>query len=291
MVSLAEIAGQVTNGLILGLILAVVSIGFTTVLGVMGVINFAHGLLFALGAYLFVSLVPKVGFGIALVAAPMIVALIGHLLELALIKRLYGKDPLLVLVLTFGVALAGEDAIQLIWGKVGYSVSAPAMFSGAVDLGFLIYSKYRLIMGGFALAIILALWAFLEKTPFGAIIRAGSIDPEMVSLLGKNLGRVRSMVFALAAALAAIAGIIASPLWSIRPTMGLDALLPAFLIVVIGGLGSFWGTVIAALLVGFLNSMSVMIIPRFADLTMYVLAAAVVLYRPRGLMGRRSVLE
>lgn len=291
MVSLAEIAGQVTNGLILGLILAVVSIGFTTVLGVMGVINFAHGLLFALGAYLFVSLVPKVGFGIALVAAPMIVALIGYLLELALIKRLYGKDPLLVLVLTFGVALAGEDAIQLIWGKVGYSVSAPAMFSGAVDLGFLIYSKYRLIMGGFALAIILALWAFLEKTPFGAIIRAGSIDPEMVSLLGKNLGRVRSMVFALAAALAAIAGIIASPLWSIRPTMGLDALLPAFLIVVIGGLGSFWGTVIAALLVGFLNSMSVMIIPRFADLTMYVLAAAVVLYRPRGLMGRRSVLE
>ncbi len=291
MPTLAELASQLTNGLILGLILALVAAGFTMVLGVMGVINFSHGLLFALGAYLALTIYKVTGYWAALIIAPLLVGLIGVVLENVLIRRLYGKDPLFVLLLTFGIAMAGEDAIQIIWGKLSYSIEAPQMVQGIVDLGFMMYSKYRLFMGGFALAVIFLLWLFLAKTPFGAIIRAGSSDSEMVGILGKNLPRIRSMVFGLAAAIAGLAGIIAAPLWSIRPQMGLDALLPAFLIVVIGGMGSFWGSVIGGLLVGLANAVAVMFIPRFADLTMYLLAAVILLYRPRGLLGTRSVLE
>lgn len=291
MPSLAEVVSQLTNGVILGLILALVATGFTMVLSVMGVINFAHGLLFALGAYLALSLLKVVGYWPALIIAPLLVGLIGILLEQAFIRRLYGKDPLFVLLLTFGIAMMGEDVIQMIWGKLAFSIAAPDLAKGSIDLGFMIYSKYRLFMGGFALVAIFSVWLFLAKTPFGAMIRAGSHDSEMVGILGKNLPFIRALVFGLAAAMAALAGIIAAPLWSVRPQMGLDALLPAFLIVVIGGMGSFWGSVLGGLLVGITNSLAVMFVPRFSDLMMYVLAAAVLLYRPRGLLGTRSVLE
>jgi branched-chain amino acid transport system permease protein len=291
MPTIAELASQVTNGVILGLILALVAAGFTMVLGVMGIINFTHGLLFALGAYIALSLYKVTGYWVALLVAPLLVGLLGILLENVFIRRLYGKDPLFVLLLTFGIAMAGEDAIQMIWGKLAYSIEAPVMVQGIVDLGFMLYSKYRLFMGLFALLAIFVLWFVLSKTPYGAIIRAGSHDSEMVGVLGKNLPRIRSLVFGLAAAMAGLAGIIAAPLWSVRPQMGLDALLPAFLIVVIGGMGSFWGSVIGGLLVGITNAIAVMLIPRFSDLSMYVLAAVILLYRPRGLLGTRSVLE
>ena len=291
MPSSVEVISQLTNGVILGLILALVATGFTMVLSVMGIINFAHGLLFALGAYIALSLQKVVGYWFALLLAPIIVGFLGVALEQSLIRRLYGKDPLFVLLLTFGVAMAGEDVIQMIWGKLAYSLPAPDLIKGGLDLGFMLYSKYRLFMGGFALVAIFAVWLFLAKTPYGAMIRAGSYDSEMVGILGKNLPRIRSLVFGLASAMAALAGIIAAPLWSIRPQMGLDALLPAFLIVVIGGMGSFWGSVLGGLLVGITNSIAVMFIPRFSDLMMYVLAAGVLLYRPRGLLGSRSVLE
>lgn len=291
MPSLTEIASQLTNGVILGLILALVATGFTMVLSVMGVINFAHGLLFALGAYFALTLYSVTGYWAALLLAPVLVGVLGIVLEVSFIRRLYGKDPLFVLLLTFGIAMAGEDAIQMIWGKLAYSINAPMLVQGAIDLGFMLYSKYRIFMGLFALIAIFLVWLFLAKTPYGAMIRAGSYDSEMVGVLGKNLPRIRSLVFGLSAAMAGLAGIIAAPLWSVRPQMGLDALLPAFLIVVIGGVGSFWGSVVGGLLVGLTNSISVMFIPRFSDLTMYVLAVAVLLYRPRGILGTRSVLE
>lgn len=291
MPGIAEVLSQLTNGIILGLILALVATGFTMVLGVMGILNFSHGLLFALGAYLALTLYKITGYWAALLLAPLLVGVIGVLMENIFIRRLYGKDPLLILLLTFGIAMAGEDVIQMIWGKLAYSIDPPALVQGAIDLGFMIYSKYRIFMGLFALVAIFAVWLFMSKTPYGAIIRAGAHDSEMVGVLGKNLPRIRSMVFGLAAAMAALAGIIAAPLWSVRPQMGMDALLPAFLIVVIGGMGSFWGSVLGGLLVGISNSVAVMFIPRFADLMMYVLAVVVLLYRPRGLMGTRSVLE
>ncbi len=291
MPGIAEVLSQLTNGLILGLILALVATGFTMVLGVMGILNFAHGLLFALGAYFALTIYKVTGYWPALIIAPVLVGILGILLENIFIRRLYGKDPLFVLLLTFGIAMAGEDAIQMIWGKLSYSIDPPAMVQGALDLGFMVYSKYRVFMGLFALASIFVVWLFMSRTPYGAIIRAGSHDSEMVGVLGKNLPRVRSMVFGLAAAMAALAGIIAAPLWSVRPQMGLDALLPAFLIVVIGGMGSFWGSVLGGLLVGISNSVAVMFIPRFSDLMMYVLAVVILLYRPRGLLGTRSVLE
>lgn len=291
MPGLVEIVSQLMNGLIYGLILALVAMGLSLVLGVMGIINFAHGLLFALGAYLAYTLQFHVGYVGALLIAPLIVGAFGILLEFVFIRRLYGRDPLFVLVLTFGVAMAGEEIIQLIWGKLARSVNAPSFANSFIDFGFLIYSEYRLFMAGMSALIIVGTWYFLTRSPFGAIIRAGTHDPEMVSILGMNLPRIRTAVFGFTALLGGVAGVIASPLWSVRPTMGLDALLPAFLIVVIGGMGSFWGSVLGGLLVGFANAVSVMFFPRFADLTMYALAAAVLLYWPRGLMGKKSVLE
>lgn len=291
MPSIAEVLSQLTNGVILGLILALVATGFTMVLGVMGILNFSHGLLFALGAYLALSIYKTTGYWLALLIAPLLVGMLGILMERVFIRRLYGKDPLFVLLLTFGIAMAGEDVIQMVWGKLAYSIDPPSVVQGIMDLGFMMYSKYRIFMGLFALAAIFAVWLFMARTPYGAIIRAGAHDSEMVGVLGKNLPFIRSLVFGLAAAMAALAGIIAAPLWSVRPTMGLDALLPAFLIVVIGGMGSFWGSVLGGLLVGIVNSIAVMFIPRFSDLMMYVLAVVVLLYRPRGLLGTRSVLE
>ncbi|MGB6009323.1 branched-chain amino acid ABC transporter permease [Castellaniella sp.] len=291
MPGIGEIFSQLTNGVILGLILALVATGFTMVLGVMGILNFSHGLLFALGAYLALTIYKVTGYWAALLLAPLLVGALGILLENVFIRRLYGKDPLFVLLLTFGIAMAGEDVIQMIWGKLAYSIDPPAQVQGVLNLGFMLYSKYRVFMGLFALLAIFSVWLFMARTPYGAIIRAGAYDSEMVGVLGKNLPRIRSLVFGLAAAMAALAGIIAAPLWSIRPQMGLDALLPAFLIVVIGGMGSFWGSVLGGLLVGISNSIAVMFIPRFADLMMYVLAVVILLYRPRGLMGTRSVLE
>ncbi|MGB6105393.1 MAG: branched-chain amino acid ABC transporter permease [Pusillimonas sp.] len=291
MPSIAEVLSQLTNGVILGLILALVATGFTMVLGVMGILNFAHGLLFALGAYLALSLYKTTGYWLALLIAPALVGLLGIAMERIFIRRLYGKDPLFVLLLTFGIAMAGEDVIQMVWGKLAYSIDPPAIVQGVLDLGFMMYSKYRVFMGLLALTTIFGIWLFMSRTPYGAIIRAGSHDSEMVGVLGKNLPLIRSLVFGLAAAMAALAGIIAAPLWSVRPTLGLDALLPAFLIVVIGGMGSFWGSVLGGLLVGISNSIAVMFIPRFSDLMMYVLAVVVLLYRPRGLLGTRSVLE
>ncbi|UXX81485.1 branched-chain amino acid ABC transporter permease [Roseovarius pelagicus] len=286
-----EIVSQLTNGLIYGLILSLVAVGFSLVLGVMGIINFAHGLLFALGAYLAFTLQFHVGYFGALVIAPLIVGMIGILMEYVFIRRLYGRDPLFVLVLTFGVAMAGEEIIQLIWGKLARSVDAPAFADSYIDLGFIIYSEYRLFMALVAALIIGATWYLLAKSPLGSIIRAGTHDPEMVSILGMNLPLIRTAVFGFTALLGGAAGVVAAPLWSVRPTMGLDALLPAFLIVVIGGMGSFWGSVLGGILVGVANAVSVMFFPRFADLTMYVLAAVVLLYWPRGLLGKKSVLE
>jgi branched-chain amino acid transport system permease protein len=279
------------NGLVLGLIFAVVALGFTLILGVMQVINFTHGILFAFGAYFAFSLQKYVGFGWALVIAPLLVGLIGLILERLAIHRTYGGNPLFGLLLTFGLAMALEEVIRMVWGKPGYSVAAPKFVAGSLDLGFMIYSKYRLLLAGLAVLIILLTWLFLEKTPYGAIIKAGASDSEMVMALGKNLPRMRTFVFIVGAILAGVAGVIAAPIWSVRPTMGTAILMPAFVIVVLGGIGSFWGSILAGLIVGLSTSISVMFWARVSDIIPYVLLAVILLLRPRGLMGEKSILE
>ncbi len=279
------------NGLVLGLIFAVVAMGFTLILGVMEVINFTHGILFALGAYFAFSMQRYVGFWMALILAPVLVGIVGLVLERLIIHRTYGGNPLFGLLLTFGLATALEELIRMIWGKTGYSVAAPRFAAGSVDLGFMVYSRYRLILAGLAILIILLVWLFLEKTPYGAIIRAGASDAEMVMALGKNLPLMRTGVFIIGSMLAGVAGVIAAPVWSVRPTMGTAILMPAMIIVVLGGVGSFWGSVLAGLIVGLSTSISVMFWARISDIIPFVILILVLLLRPRGLMGQKSVLE
>jgi branched-subunit amino acid ABC-type transport system permease component len=290
MPSFAEVACQLMNGLVLGLLYALIALGFMLILGVMEVINFSHGILFAWGAYFAFTLRPMIGFWPALLISPIIVGFMGLILEFA-VRRSYGKDPLFGLLLTFGAAMALEEIIRMIWGSIGYTIAAPKFVAGPIHFGLMPYSKYRLFLAGLAVLLIILTWLFLEKTPYGAIIKAGAFDSEMVMALGIDLRKMRTLVFGLGSALAGIAGVIAAPLWSIKPTMGVEAIMPAFVVVVIGGIGSFWGAVLGGLMVGVVTGISVMFMPRTSQIIMYILMAVIILIRPRGIMGEKSILE
>ncbi|HXH83677.1 MAG TPA: branched-chain amino acid ABC transporter permease [Candidatus Tectomicrobia bacterium] len=296
------------NGLALGLLFALVALGFMLVIGVMEVINLAHGSLFALGAYVAVALVTPDGglrlsalepwfalpvpvrFGVALALAPVLVAVVGMGLELCL-RRTYGRDPLYGLLLTFGAALVLEELIREVWGPTERFLPLPAAIEGRVTIGGLVYSVYRFFASGFAVAMILLLWLFLERTRYGALIKAGAHDSEMVRALGVNLSRLRLLVFAFGTALAAVAGIVMAPIWGVRPHVGVDAVVPAFVVIVLGGVGSFWGAVIAGLLVGMVVGITGAFATAWSLVSMYVLLILVVTFRGRGLLGKKSVLE
>jgi branched-chain amino acid transport system permease protein len=229
-------------------------------------------------------------YAIALFIAPLVVGLFGLLLELCL-RRTYGRDPLYGLLLTFGAALVIEELIRLTWGSTEKQLPLPEVISGAFVFDGLIYSSYRVFASLFAIVAILALWLFLEKTPYGAIIKAGAHDSEMVRALGINLPRLRAAVFALGVALAALAGVVMAPIWGIRPHVGVDAVVPAFLIIVLGGVGSLWGAVLAGLLVGMVVGLAGAYASEWSLMSMYLLFIAVVTFRSRGLFGKKSVLD
>jgi branched-subunit amino acid ABC-type transport system permease component len=285
---------HVVNGLSLGLLFALIALGFMLIVGVMEVINLAHGSFFALGAYvalLFLGAQPTLaGYAFAFVAAPLLVGAFGMLLELCM-RRTYGRDPLYGLLLTFGAALVIEELIRVGWGSRERSLPIPEAIQGATLIGDLIYAKYRFFACAVAAVLIALLWLFIEKTKVGAIIKAGAHDSEMVRALGYNLSRLRLGVFALGTALAAVAGIVMAPIWGIRPHVGVDAVVPAFLIIVLGGVGSFWGAVAAGLLVGLVVGLTGAYASEWSLLSMYLLFIVVVTFRARGLFGRKSALD
>ena len=198
---------------------------------------------------------------------------------------------LLKYVLTFGAALVLEELIRIVWGSNEKQLPLPDAISGAFMLGDLLYARYRLFASGFAIVMIVLLWLFLEKTPYGAMIKAGAHDSEMVRALGINLPRLRLFVFALGVGLAAIAGVVMAPIWGIRPQVGVDAVVPAFLIIVLGGVGSLWGAVTAGLLVGLAVGLTGAYASEWSLLSMYLLFIAIVTFRSRGLFGKKSVLD
>ncbi|APV52580.1 branched-chain amino acid ABC transporter permease [Betaproteobacteria bacterium GR16-43] len=296
---MANLLPHVLNGLSLGLLFALIALGFMLIVGVMEVINLAHGSLFALGAYVAFSMMgwsPLAGlplgarYAVVFVLAPVAVGLFGMVLELCM-RRTYGKDPLYGLLLTFGAALVIEEAIRLYWGSQEKALALPEAISGAVLVGDLIYAKYRFFACAAAIVLIVLLWLFVERTRSGAIIKAGAHDGEMVRALGYNLSRLRLWVFALGTALAAIAGIVMAPIWGIRPHVGVDAVVPAFLIIVLGGVGSFWGAVLAGLLVGLVVGLTGAYASEWSLLSMYILFIVVVTFRARGLFGKKSALD
>jgi branched-subunit amino acid ABC-type transport system permease component len=289
------------NGIGLGLLFALIALGFTLIVGVMELINLAHGSLFALGAYFALvvlgvfqplqeTMSPLFSYGVALILAPLGVAVVGMGLEVAM-RRTYGKDPLYGLLLTFGAALVIEEAIRVVWGSGEYILDVPSLISGSILLGDLIYSKYRIFAAIFSIIVIILVWYLIERTKVGAIIKAGAHDSEMVRALGINITRLRLFVFAFGTGLAAIAGVIMAPIWGIRPHVGVDAVVPAFLIVVLGGVGSFWGSVIAGLMVGLTAGLTGAFASDWSIVSIYILLIVVITFRRRGLFGKASSLD
>jgi branched-chain amino acid transport system permease protein len=281
------ILSQAVNGLVLGFLYVLIAIGLSIIFGLLGIVNFAHGAFFAVGAYFALSLSREFGWVLALLLAPVLTGLVGVVVEFALIRRLYGKEPLLSLILTFALALLIESLLRLVYGGAPLPFSAPKFLAGFVEYGPILITKYRLFVLATTVAALIGLWAFLVYTPYGRILRAGSRDGEMVGLLGINLPRVLSGVFGLGCLLAGLAGVLAAPLWTINPSMAAGAIMPAFVIVTIGGLGSYTGAIIAGLLVGLVTAMTIQFIPEASGAAMYVLMAIILLVRPRGLFGER----
>jgi len=275
------------NGLLVGAYYVILALGLSLIFSLGGVVNLAHGAFYAMGAYLAVAVQPLVGFAGALVAAPLGVALIGILIETLFLRRLYREDPILGLLFTFGLAMMAEQAIRLIWGATGLPFSIPPGLRGQLNVGDFIYSYYRLAVLTVSVLAVGGSWLLLHKTSFGMIVRAGTRDAEMVRALGVGLRPVLTAIFALGVGLAGLAGVISAPLAGVQPAMGTEILTSAFVIVVIGGLGSFWGVVYAGLLVGVVRGLTVLFYPPAAEASMYALMALVLLIRPRGLMGEK----
>ena len=278
------------NGIVLGLIWAVVALGFSLVLGIGQTINFAHGVLFAFGAYFFFSISNMTSFWIALIIAPILVGIMSLFLETALVRRVYGQDPLFGLLITFGFAMAMEEVIRMVWGKAAYSVSTPAFAKGQLFIGDLVYSKFRIMLAIAALIVLLIVLWFMSRTSFGAIVKAGMFDSEMISALGHNLPQLRTLVFVIGGLLAGLAGVFGAHLWSLKSGMGTDVLMPGFIIALIGGLGSIKGTIVGGLLVGIGTSLAVLVIPRFTDIIPYVMLIVILFYKPKGIYGEITIL-
>ncbi len=295
-----DLIPHLINGLSLGLLFALIALGFTLIVGVMELINLAHGSLFALGAYFALAILgltggltavsPSLLYVGALIIAPLGVSVVGMGLEVGM-RRTYGKDPLYGLLLTFGAALVLEEVIRLVWGSAEQVLEVPSAITGSILIGNLIYSKYRIFASVFSAILICIVWYIIERTKIGAIIKAGAHDSEMVRALGFNITRLRLFVFAFGTALAAIAGIIMAPIWGIRPHVGVDAVVPAFLIVVLGGVGSFWGSVIAGILVGLTAGITGAYASDWSIVSIYILLIVVITVRQRGLFGKASSLD
>ncbi|MGB7631257.1 MAG: branched-chain amino acid ABC transporter permease [Candidatus Deferrimicrobium sp.] len=288
---LSLLLSQLFNGVSLGLLYVLMATGLTIIMGTMGVVNFSHGILFAFGAYFAYSVAAKLGFWGALVVAPLVVGTIGVILEMGLVRRVYGKDPLYGLLLTFGLAMALEEMIRIGWGTTGLPFSPPDFLNDFVDLKIMFYPLYRLAVFGFIILLILVLWFFLERTTLGKIVRAGIQDSTMVGILGVNTKVLFTLVFGLGSLLAGLAGTLSAPMSGIMPTMGDNVIMPSFIVIILGGVGSFYGTVVGGLLLGVIVAMCIQFVPAVAELSMYIVMALVLLVRPRGLFGEEGLFE
>lgn len=286
--NLSLLLSQILNGVVTGMLYALMGIGLSIITGILNIPNFAHGAMFAVGAYLVYTVINALGnFWLALILAPVGVALLGLVIEYAGIRRLYAAGHDYQLLLTFGLSLIVTEGIIIVWGPVGMSQPPPPLLRGGVDLGIMIYPKYRLFVMGMAGLLVLGAWLFFEKTRYGAIMRAGIEDKEMVSLLGIDIHRLFTAAFALGAYLAGIAGALTAPIRGLNPLMGVDMLGIAFVVVALGGLGNLPGAIVAGLMIGVAQSLVALVWPEASVAVIFAVMAAVLLVRPQGLFGIR----
>lgn len=292
MLDVSALAAQVFTGLVIGGILVLLAIGLSLIFGLMTVVNFAHGSFYMLGAYVGVVLLGVTGsFWFSLVVTPVVIGTLGLLVERFLIRRLYGRsidDPLL---LTFALSLIMVETVRLVWGRIGLALDPPAALAGAADLGFMFFPVYRLFVIAVTAAVLVAVWLFLHRTNVGLIIRAGSRDALMTRALGVDLGRIWLLVFAIGTGIAGLAGILAGPMRGVYAEMGVTIVIESFVVVVVGGMGSLLGAVLAGLLIGQVVSLTTFFAPKLAEIAVFIVMAVVLLVRPSGLFGEAGLME
>ena len=279
---------NIFNGLIVGAFYALMALGLSLILNLSGVINFAHGGFLALGAYFAYMLTPYIGFWGALVVSPILTALLGLVIEWLLIRPLYGKDPLYSLLLTFGLAYMIEDATKYIWGSQSLPFQAPVWLLSPLSNDYFFLTGYRLFMIAIVALAVAALFAVLGYTRLGMRIRAGTRDLETVSTLGVNTRLLRSLNFGLGVYIAGLAGVLAAGLLGLSPTIGANLIMPSFVAIIVGGLGSLVGTLLGGLLIGVASGLTSVYWPSASEAVIYVMMGVVLLVRPRGLLGEEG---
>ncbi len=283
---------QLFSGLALGAIYVLVALGMSLLFGMLTVVNFAHGAFYMLGAFAGVGLLGLgLGFWPSLILVPLLVGCLGLVVERFLIRPLYGRGIDYPLLLTFGLSYVMVEGVRIIAGTQDLPFDMPDSLVGATDIGVGYFPTYRLFVIAVTAAVLVLLWLFLEKTNFGLIIRAGARDPQIVRILGIDVGRVWLIVFGIGTGLAALAGLLAAPLQGASPEMGDSVLAIAFVVTVVGGMGSLLGAVLAGLLVGVVVSMVSLVAPEMAQVSIFALMAAVLLIRPQGFFGRAGLMS
>ncbi|WP_310614755.1 branched-chain amino acid ABC transporter permease [Limnohabitans sp.] len=283
---------QLMTGIALGAVYALLAIGLSLIFGMLTVVNFAHGAFFMVGAFLGVYSLSVTGsFWFSLLLVPLATGAIGLLCERFLVRPLYGRGIDYPLLLTFGLSYVLIDVMRFVFGIEGLPSSTPAALRGAVDLGFGHFPLYRLFLIAATALIVLVLWLFIEKTRYGLIIRAGSRDSEIVKVLGIDIAKVWLLVFGIGTAIAGLSGLLAAPTRAVNPEMGIPILAESFVVTVVGGMGSLPGAVVAGLLVGVVFAMTSLLAPEYAELSIFVLMAVVLLWRPQGFFGKAGLMS
>jgi branched-chain amino acid transport system permease protein len=281
---------NVTNGLIIGAFYVLMALGLSLILNLSNVINFAHGGFLVVGGYIAYTITPYVGFWGALLIAPICTAIIGLAVERSLIRRVYGRDPLYSLLLTFGLAFIIEDGTRFIWGAQGKPVTIPPALARPLSNELFFITGYRLFMVCTVAITVALLFMLLRYSRLGIRIRAGTLDLETVAALGINVGRLRALNFAVGIFLAGLSGVLAAGQLGLEPTMGTGLLMPSFIAIIVGGVGSLTGTLLGGLLIGVASGITAVFLPAASEAIMYVLMAVVLLIRPRGLLGEEGML-
>ncbi len=282
---------QLMTGIALGAVYALLAIGLSLIFGMLTVVNFAHGAFFMVGAFFGAYSLGITGnFWFSLLLVPLATGAIGLVCERFLVRPLYGRGIDYPLLLTFGLSYVLIDLMRFIFGIEGMPVSTPAELKGSVFLGFGHFPLYRLFLIAATAAIVLGLWLFIEKTRYGLIIRAGSRDAEIVKVLGIDISKVWLLVFGIGTAIAGLSGLLAAPTRAVNPEMGIPILAESFVVTVVGGMGSLPGAVVAGLLVGIVFAMTSLIAPEYAELSIFVLMAVVLLIRPQGFFGKAGLM-
>ncbi len=283
------IAIQALQGLTVASVLFLVAAGLSIIWGLMDILNFAHGAMYAIGAYLGLVTVGITGsFWLAIPVAFVGVGLIAAGIQVVALRRLHGRDPLYYFLLTFGLTYILTEVIRIIWGDGFWGAHAPAELAGSLDLG-IVFPTYRLFVIGASLLVAIGIWLLLTRTDFGLLLRAGTQNARMMNILGTDIQRIFTLGFALGAGLAGIAGVLVAPLSGLSPQMGVDLLLQAFIVVVIGGLGSYRGSALASVVVGEIISFGVMIAPGASQFLIYAAMIVVLLIKPGGLFAEGAV--